>query len=157
MRSYDKVKAMGGTGRSLLACALALPAALMAAGAAVAATGATSDPAVLERIAPVGKVRVSEATADQTQAQPLLLAEAGADAGKATYDKACAMCHGSGMAGAPKLGDKDAWAPRIAQGMDTLSAHAIGGFKGMPAKGGNTSLSDDDVKAAVQYMVGASK
>lgn len=157
MRSYDKVKATGGTGSSLLVCTLALPAVLMVAGSAFAATGAASDPALLERIAPVGKVRVSEPAAGQSEAQPLLLAEAGADAGKATYDKACAMCHGSGMAGAPKFGDKDAWAPRIAQGMDTLSAHAIGGFKGMPAKGGNTSLSDDDVKAAVQYIVGASK
>lgn len=77
--------------------------------------------------------------------------------GKATYDKACFACHASGAAGAPKFGDKAAWADRIAQGNDTLYKHAMEGFKGesgvMPAKGGNAALSDDDVKAAVDYMV----
>ncbi len=77
--------------------------------------------------------------------------------GAAVYDKACKMCHGTGMMGAPKVGDKAAWAPRIAQGADTLNEHAIKGFKGMPAKGGKAALSDDDVKAAVAHMVEASK
>ena len=84
-----------------------------------------------------------------------------ADVGKATYDKACFACHGMGIAGAPKIGDKDAWAPRIAQGLDVLKQHSIDGFGGstgfMPPKGGQTSLSDDDVKAAVVYMVEQSK
>jgi S-disulfanyl-L-cysteine oxidoreductase SoxD len=80
-----------------------------------------------------------------------------ADAGKEVYDKACFACHMMGIAGAPKFADKDAWAPRIAKGLDVLKAHSIDGFTGeagfMPPKGGRTDLSDDEVKAAVVYMV----
>lgn len=81
-------------------------------------------------------------------------------AGKSAYGKTCAMCHGAGVAGAPKPGDKADWGPRIAQGKETLYKHAIEGFTGakgmMPARGGNTNMSDEDVKAAVDYMVGLS-
>lgn len=87
----------------------------------------------------------------------MVAAPASASDGAAVYDKACKMCHGAGMMGAPKTGDKAAWTSRIAQGMDTLNEHAIKGFKGMPAKGGKSALSDDDVKAAVAHMVEASK
>jgi cytochrome c5 len=66
-------------------------------------------------------------------------------------------CHGTGVAGAPKLGDKAAWAPRIKQGKDTLYNHALHGKGAMPPKGGNASLADDAVKAAVDYMVSASQ
>ncbi len=70
------------------------------------------------------------------------------------------MCHAAGVAGAPKPGDKADWGPRIAQGKDTLYKHALEGFNGakgsMPARGGNTKMSDEDVKAAVDYMVGLS-
>jgi cytochrome c5 len=80
--------------------------------------------------------------------------------GKQIYSKNCFACHGSGAAGAPKLGDSENWIPRIAQGMDTLTDHAIKGFKGaagyMPPKGGFISLSDSDVTAAVAYMVSES-
>lgn len=83
-----------------------------------------------------------------------------ADAGKKTYDAACVACHGAGVAGAPKFGDKAAWAARIKQGQDVLYTHAIKGFQGkagmMPPKGGS-SASDDDVKAAVRYMMAAAK
>jgi len=76
--------------------------------------------------------------------------------GKSIYGKTCAMCHAAGVAGAPKPGDKADWGPRIAQGKDTLYKHAIEGFTGakgmMPARGGGTSLSDDEVKAAVDFM-----
>ncbi|MBA3057362.1 MAG: c-type cytochrome [Gammaproteobacteria bacterium] len=76
--------------------------------------------------------------------------------GKSVYGKVCAMCHAVGAAGAPKPGDKTDWAPRIAQGNDTLYKHAIEGFTGakgmMPARGANATLSDDEVKAAVDYM-----
>ncbi len=76
--------------------------------------------------------------------------------GKGVYDKACALCHAAGVAGAPKLGDKTDWAPRIAQGNETLYKHAIEGYQGakgmMPAKGGNSTLSDAEVKASVDYM-----
>lgn len=77
--------------------------------------------------------------------------------GQKVYQQACASCHKAGIAGAPKTGDIEAWADRIAQGMDILNEHAINGFKGskgmMPAKGGRASLSDDDVVSAVAYMV----
>jgi cytochrome c oxidase subunit 2 len=77
--------------------------------------------------------------------------------GKSTYDTTCMACHATGAAGAPKLGDKAAWAPRIKQGMNVLHDHALKGKGAMPPKGGNTTLSDDAVKAAVDYMVSASK
>ena len=84
-----------------------------------------------------------------------------AGAGENTYKTACFACHGTGSAGAPKVGDKAAWKDRIAKGNDTLYKHAIEGFQGsagfMPAKGGRADLSDADVKAAVDYMVGGSK
>lgn len=81
--------------------------------------------------------------------------------GKSVFNGTCAMCHGVGAAGAPKPGDKADWGPRIAQGMDVLYKHAIEGFTGakgvMPARGGAATLPDDDVKAAVNYMVDQSK
>jgi cytochrome c5 len=82
-------------------------------------------------------------------------------AGKSVFNKTCALCHAAGVAGAPKPGDKADWGPRIAQGMDVLNKHAIEGFTGakgqMPPKGGSTTLSDDEVKAAVKYMTDASR
>lgn len=80
--------------------------------------------------------------------------------GKKIFDSACAACHVSGVAGAPKVGDKANWAGRIKQGNAVLYDHAIKGFQGkagvMPAKGG-AAVSDDEVKAAVDYMVSTSK
>lgn len=85
----------------------------------------------------------------------------GNDSGKTVYDGTCIACHGAGVAGAPKFGDKAAWSARIAQGKDTLYTHAINGFQGkagvMPAKGGNLALKDEDVRAAVDYMVAHAK
>jgi cytochrome c5 len=73
--------------------------------------------------------------------------------GEKVFKVTCVVCHGAGILGAPKFGDKAAWASRIAQGADTLHAHALSGLKTMPPKGGNTALKDDEVKAAVDYMV----
>jgi cytochrome c5 len=77
--------------------------------------------------------------------------------GKGVFDAACTACHTAGIAGAPKAGDKGAWAPRIAQGKDTLYKHAVEGFTGkagiMPAKGGRTDISDELIKAGVDYML----
>lgn len=73
------------------------------------------------------------------------------------FNGTCAMCHQTGAAGAPKLGDKAAWAPRIAQGMDTLHKHAISGLNAMPPKGLCATCSDADVMAVVDYMVSQSK
>ncbi len=77
--------------------------------------------------------------------------------GKKVFDTTCMACHGTGVLGAPKFGDKAAWAPRIKQGMDTLYNSALKGKGAMPPKGGNTALADADVKAGVDYMVSAAK
>lgn len=77
--------------------------------------------------------------------------------GAATYTKACQACHATGAANAPKLGDKAAWGPRIAQGNDVLYTSVIKGKGAMPPKGGQMQLSDDEIKAAVDYMVVQSK
>jgi len=75
------------------------------------------------------------------------------DAGKKTYDDACGVCHAAGIAGAPKFGDAAAWAARIETGKDALYTTALNGKGAMPAKGGRADISDDNVKAAVDYMV----
>ena len=87
---------------------------------------------------------------------PATAAPAGAD-GRKVFEGGCIACHGAGVAGAPKFGDKAAWAPRIKTGMDALYTSALKGKGIMPPKGGNPSLSDADVKAAVDYMVAAAK
>ena len=77
--------------------------------------------------------------------------------GKATYVQICQACHAAGLAGAPKTGDKAAWAPRIARGEAVLMQNALKGIRMMPPKGGNPGLSDQQVRAAVAYMVAGSK
>jgi len=84
-------------------------------------------------------------------------ASAGSANGKAVYDETCHVCHATGLAGSPKYGDKAAWAPRIATGIEALHKAAINGLNAMPPRGGNASLSDAQVKAAVDYMVSAAK
>ncbi len=113
---------------------------------------------LIARIEPIGKIAFGEpAETAQPEAAPAPEAQAEAVSGEATYNSACAMCHGQGIAGAPKFADAGAWNDRIAKGTDTLYTNAIQGFKGaagyMPAKGGNAGLSDDQVKAAVDYIV----
>ena len=135
-----------------------------------------SPEAIAKRIAPVAKVSVDPnapapspapavgavpapaPAAPPPGAAPAKMAAAGASAGggKSTYDTACAMCHAAGVAGAPKLGDKGAWAPRLAQGMPAMHAAAIKGKGAMPPKGGSAAP-DADIRAAVDYMVGVSK
>ena len=114
-------------------------------------------------VAVVASAGASIAPIASAAAQPVAATApaAGKSDGKAIFDNNCAACHGSGIAGAPKVGDKAVWAPRIAQGIAVLYAHAIGGVQGktgvMPPKGGNLALPDPDVKAAVDYMVTAAK
>jgi cytochrome c5 len=98
------------------------------------------------RIAPVAKIEMQAGGGD-----------GGVKDGKTVYNTVCAGCHGSGVMGAPKFGDKAAWAPRIAQGIPTLVNHAINGIRAMPARGGSASLTDEEVKGAVEYMVNGSK
>ncbi len=82
-------------------------------------------------------------------------------AGKTVYDANCSACHEAGMMGAPKPGDKAAWAPRIAQGVEVMTKKSISGFTGkagaMPAKGGNAALTDEEVTNAVAFMADKSK
>jgi len=122
-----------------------------AAGAAADAAAAAPAPAAAAA-APAAAPAVAAAPAPA--AAPA--AAAPSAAGKALYDQTCAVCHAAGVAGAPKFGDKAAWAPRIAEGMDTVFKIALTGKGAMPPKGG-ASASDDDVRAAVQYMVEHSK
>ncbi len=96
-----------------------------------------------------------------TQAEPVSTAEAVAATltGRQVYNNVCIACHTPpGVGGAPAFGDADAWAPRIAQGMDTLIDHALNGFTGdtgvMPKKGERVDLSDEEIIGAVEYMVG---
>jgi len=116
--------------------------------AAMADGAAKMDKAIADRIAPVAKVKVAGDKA---------AAPAAKQSGKDMYASACFACHGTGAAGAPILGDKAAWAARIAAGTDALYTNAIKGKGGMPPKGGRADLSDDAIKAIVDYMVAESK
>ena len=89
-------------------------------------------------------------------AAPQKSAAAGAD-GKAVFDKVCTVCHTAGVAGAPKPGDKAAWAPRIKTGMDALFQSVVKGKGAMPPKAGNPALTDAEIRAAIEYMVSQSK
>ena len=120
----------------------------------------SSGSSVAERIKPVGQVVVASA---ETQREPVqVVADAPAVVnGQKVYESACVACHGTGIAGAPKVGNAGLWVKRIAKGVDTLYASAINGVQGsagvMPAKGGNAALSNAEVKAAVDYIVAHSK
>ena len=107
--------------------------------------------------ATAGATGASQAGATGAAQQVASAAPAAAADGKSTYDKTCMACHSTGAAGAPKLGDKAAWAPRLKQGIAALHASALKGKGAMPPKGGNTGLPDDAVKAAVDYMAAAAK
>ena len=96
----------------------------------------------------------AEAQAETTAAATV--ASADVSKGKQVYDSACMACHSTGAAGAPKLGDKAAWEPRVAQGVETLVQHSITGIRAMPPRGTCAACSDEDLKAAVEYMVGES-
>lgn len=120
--------------------------------------------AVDHRLEPVGQVYTTDDPAPppvETAAVAEDEPAAGPVDGQAVYEQACFACHGTGAAGAPKIGDAAAWADRIAKGVETLHQHAIDGFSGetgiMPPKGGRVDLSDEQVKAAVDYMVSQSK
>lgn len=117
--------------------------------------------AVTDRIRPIGEV----ATTDNPRPAPVTTAPSGGEqvqaeetvSGQAVFEQACFACHGTGAAGAPRVGDAAQWADRIAKGIETLYQHSIEGFTGntgiMPPKGGRMDLSDEQVEAAVDYMV----
>ena len=111
-------------------------------------------PAEAEPIVEVETVEASEVKAEEVSAaaaEPEVLA---ADAGAALYEKQCKVCHEKGLLAAPLFGNKEAWAPRIAKGIDTLHIHSAKGFNKMPAQA-SAEVSEAQVHAAVDYMVAA--
>jgi cytochrome c5 len=119
-----------------------------------ALSGSLSETKIIDRIKPIGEVNVEAggtAQAEKTVNTAIL------DIGQNRYEQTCKMCHETGLADAPKLGDKAAWKPRIDQGMETLIKHALHGLKAMPPKGGCVSCSDEEIQKAVEYMVSKSK
>lgn len=129
------------------------------AAAGTAAAPVTAAPAAATSVA-VATPAAAAMPIAAPAAAPAALVKVSADAGKKLYDGVCMACHAAGIAGAPKFGDKTAWADRIKQGAPVLYEHAIKGYQGkagvMPAKGGSAA-SDDEVKAAVDYMTAAAK
>jgi len=116
--------------------------------------------AVAARIQPVGRVAFGEEPATAAGA-PAAVAGTGAKPaaadGKTVYDTTCMACHATGAANAPKFGDKAAWAPRVKSGIAALLKSALAGKGAMPPKGGNASLSEAELRAAIEYMVSHSK
>ncbi|HET9642193.1 MAG TPA: c-type cytochrome [Burkholderiaceae bacterium] len=124
------------------------PVVAQAAATAASATGAEAAPQV------AAALKSTETKPDTTGTPAAAATPSGAT--PALYTQTCSACHASGVAGAPKVGDKAAWAPRIGQGIDGLTANAIKGKGAMPPKGGS-SASDAEIKAVVTYMVNAAK
>jgi len=136
------------------AAASAPAAAPQAEAPAAAAPAASADaPAAQADAAPAAQAPAAQAdAAPAAQADPARLA-----AGKKLYDTACVACHSTGVAGAPKLGDKAAWAPYIATGMDEMLKVAIAGKGAMPPRGTAMKATDDELRAAIEYMVAQSQ
>lgn len=124
--------------------------------AAATAAAPAADASAPASAAPAAAAPVAAAPAPAAAAAPAATMVAAAGAGEALYKQACAVCHVAGVANAPKLGDKAAWAPRLQQGLPALVGSVIKGKGAMPPRGG-TSASDADIKAAVDYMVGSVK
>lgn len=124
--------------------------------------------AIDERIRPPVRVAVAGQDNSALKIEPPAGTAAGAGSGPSVpkdghelFETACKACHGAGIAGAPRIGDKVAWGPRLAQGKATLYEHSTKGFQGktgvMPAKGGRVDLSDELVRASVDYMISQSQ
>lgn len=162
------VLAQGATGQSATgtapqAAASGSPGGVPSASSGVAtASAGASPPTASATSTPAPGAPATATPPPSAPAQPATAATAAAKPdGKAVFEQTCHVCHGPGIAGAPKFGDKAAWAPRLAEGIATLHQHAIHGFQGksglMPPKGGNAALTDGQVEAAVDYMAAAAK
>jgi cytochrome c5 len=125
---------------------------LLGFGMATGAVMASVEDEIRSRIAPVGQVCVQGEDCGESAA-PVQTASAGPRAASEVYSSACAACHDTGAAGAPKKGDTGAWSARIDKGMETLVSHAINGYNAMPAKGGCASCPDEEIEVAVKYIV----
>lgn len=120
--------------------------------------GVYTQRSTIERIKPVGEVCVEGKECAGAAAIAAAPAAGGAPrSGDAVFTGSCAGCHATGAAGAPKVGDKGAWGPRIAQGKPTLYQHALNGIRAMPPKGMCMNCSEAEIKAAVDYMVSKAK
>ena len=137
--------AVGGT--------FAEPAAPATAAAGGASAPVAQAPASMPPEAIAAAPAVAAPPTPATAAAPVAVA---AGAGEALYKQACVACHAAGVAGSPKFGDKAAWAPRIATGIETMTASVIKGKGAMPPKGGSAA-SDGEIRAAVDYMTNAAK
>ncbi len=109
---------------------------------------------IADRVAPVGSTCMA---GDPCASAVIVVASGEPRSGAEVYTASCAMCHASGVAGAPKLGAAADWAPRVAKGLESLYANAISGLNGMPAKGLCSTCSDGELKAAVDHMLENSK
>lgn len=141
---------------AMISFGVACAAPVIAADEAVSKYSINSPAKIEERITPSAKVCV-EGDACASAAPAVAAAAPAARSPDEIYSGVCGACHMTGAAGAPKVGDAAAWAPRIAQGNDTLYTHALGGFNMMPPKGTCGDCSDDDIKAVVDLMVSQSK
>jgi cytochrome c5 len=150
----------------LVAIAIALFALARAVSARTQAVEIFDDPTYVATVEASTAPFEKEAIAGQDNSAMAIKAPAGAGpavamavpkTGKDLFESVCTSCHGTGIAGAPKAGDKTAWGPRIAEGKASLYQHALNGFTGksgvMPPKGGRTDLPDDLIKQGVDYMV----
>ena len=113
------------------------------------------------RVAIAGKDNSALKTGNAGPVPPSPATPAAVLTGDQVYATTCIACHGAGVAGAPKFGDQEAWAPRVGQGLAVLHKHALEGFQGkagvMPPKGGRTDLADQSILNAVDYMTNAAK
>ncbi len=126
----------------------------LVAGTVLASTSAEDK--IRERTKPVSQVCV-EGDACASAATEAPAASASARSGEEIYGAVCMACHSTGAAGAPKIGDNAAWAPRIDQGLEIVFQNALNGFNAMPPKGTCSDCSDDEIKATVDYMVSKSQ
>ena len=116
-------------------------------------SGSLDEKQIILRLKPDGEVNIDKTGALIEAAKPV----SALSIGEQRYQEVCHICHGTGLSGAPKFGDKAEWAPRIAEGMDVLMKHAIEGYKAMPPKGTCMNCTNDEIKDAIEYMISHSK
>lgn len=145
-------------GASIIGVVLVLAINSVVAGALKGAPADMGDEAIAARIAPVAQLNTGAAIVPAaTAAVAAAPAAGGTRSGEEVYTAQCAMCHATGAAGAPKVGNAADWGPRAATGIDALMNSALNGKNAMPARGLCAACSDDELKDAVEYMVNNSK
>lgn len=129
---------------------LAVLAGVAVAGSVMAVSVDMSREAIAERIKPSAKVRLA---GDEVAQAGGAAAQEGERSGEEVYNQACAACHTSGVLNAPRINNADDWEERLAKGMDVLLEHSINGFNAMPPRGTCMNCSDDEILAAIEYMI----